>query len=979
MSNSEAQLIGRFVVDSVIGAGGVGRVFKVRDPHTGQIIALKLTNVDEENESSSILPRFRREFNVARRLNHPHLIQVYEFGSMDKQLFYTMELIDGMDWSGHLRHFRSQLNELDPHDRRTLWSHILELLIQAADALAYLHENGLVHRDIKPGNLLIAKDHILKVTDFGTMRSAHSYTQMTKTGSILGTVAYMSPEQTVTSRVDHRSDMYSLGLIAFESFTGQSPFEGPIMKQILMRSRQDVPDPRRRVPELPGSIAEVINRMVRRRPEDRFSTARELNIQLQAARDILLQLQTTRLRTQAERPMLKLLDAPMIGCDSELHRIYGALQHLSTHTVPRILLIQGGIGMGKTRLIIESRTQAELMGREVIGRPNGAESFLQTVSSIWEQPEPPAAVTESVFSAFFDVLMRKPALVVFENMHRRNEEDRDAIYDFLKYVVHRCLSGVPLPVLIILTTGEHEPEARWSARTIRRLMRNYDEFYHHRLKSFTAVEIRQFISAILPGPQELFDLSDRLYAVTGGNPFHVEHCVRHLVTEGVITHVGAVWVAHLDPGLGYRPLTRAETPFELVRYASERLRLLEPDERRVVQVAALFPVRFTVQKIAALVEDDESVIAATCDSILQKGIFQNAPGMEEGFTFSTPVLASWAMETFSSHLLTMTPHSVTQLLELFPDDPPIAGRLAAAQMAQRMKRPDLAMEILMKYAEEWYAHGWICPSMTAWRTAMNIQTDTDGTLVLKCSLGIGRCMRDLGHWRSALAHFDELVHHSGRALKDTSTPNRKLTEIYILSVIELADTMRRLDMFQDAEKRMTEFMSITRQPDLKHLHRHTLAVRARIRRDLTDYPFADSIFQRILQQLDPVEDRGEANRYRLDYALTLLRSNQTAAALSILDTAVIDNIKPDNAMLTCRIKLITGDINQAMKNTSDALTCWNTAAAIAEKEMFPLERCAALIRIASITRNREKEEFLLRVQSILHRLDMEEMSLDRII
>lgn len=979
MSNSEEQLIGRFVVDSVIGAGGVGRVYKVWDPQTRKILALKITNVDEESENSSILPRFRREFNVARKLNHPHLIRVFEFGSMERQLFYTMELIDGMDWSGHLKHFRAPLNELDPHDRRTLWSHILGLLIQASDALAYLHENGLVHRDIKPGNLLITKDGVLKVTDFGTMRNADSYTQMTKTGSILGTVAYMSPEQTVTSRVDHRSDIYSLGLIAFESFTGQMPFDGPIMKQILTRSRQDIPDPRRFIPELPGSVAEVLNRMVRRRPEDRFSSARELNIQLQAARDILMQIQTTRLRSQSERPMLKLQNAPMIGCDSELHRIHDALQHISTHPVPKIFLVQGGVGMGKTRLIQESRTQAELMGRDILGEPNGTE-MLQQMDAVDLDPAVadqmgPEEIADYIFSCWKDRTM----LLILENLHRRRETDREVIYAFLNRIVQQYLQGESFPAVIILTTGEHEPESRWSARTIRRIMRNYDEFYHHRLKPFSTDEIRQFISAILPGAQELFDLPDRLYAVTGGNPFHVEHCIRHLVTEGVVTHVGAVWVAHLDAGFGYRPLMRAETPFELIRYASRQLRALSSRERTIVQLAALFPRRFTVETLATLMKEDAETLARDVDTILQKGIIQHSPGVEEGFSFSTPVLASWSLETFSSQSVNIFPDSATQILDMFPDDPPVAGRLAAAQLAQRMKRPDIAMEILMKFAERWYTRGWISPSLTAWRIAMNIQTDTDGTLVLKCSLGIGQCMRDLGHWRSALAHFDELVHHSGRALKDTAAPNRKLTEIHIQSVIELADTMRRLDMAQDAEKRMTDFMSITRQPDLLILHRQALAIRGRIRRDRNDLKFSEAIFQRLLQQLDPEKDRMECNRLRLDLALTLLKKGDYTQALSTLETAVSDNQKSDDRLLTCRMKLVTGDTLYAAGKSTDAVKHWRDAAAMAENDMLPLERCAGLIRIASASKSREKEEFILRAQSILHRLDLEEMCLERII
>ncbi|MCD4655277.1 hypothetical protein K8T06_15250, partial [bacterium] len=337
------------------------------------------------------------------------------------------------------------------------------------------------------------------------------------------------------------------------------------------------------------------------------------------------------------------------------------------------------------------------------------------------------------------------------------------------------------------------------------------------------------------------------------------------------------------------------------------------------------------------------------------------------------------LETFSSQILNLIPESAQQFINIFPKDPPVACRLAAAQLAQRLRRPDIAMEILMEYAEKWYSRGWISPSMTAWREAMGIQTDTDGTLVLKCSLGIGRCMRDLGHWRSALAHFDELVHHSSRALKNTKVPQRSLTQIHIHSVIELADTMRHLGMVNDAEKYMLDFMTITRQADLKSLHRKTLTVRARIRRDKNDLQFAEAIFRRLLQQLDPVDDRVECNRIRLDLGVTLWKRGQFSHALSILETAMIDNMKPDDILLTCRLKLITGDTSCSQGNLKDAQKHWVCAADIAEKQMYPLERCAAMIRLASSSKTKDKKENLLRVQSILHQLDLEEICLDRII
>ena len=139
MKQNQKDVIDRFIVESLIGTGGVGRVYKVRDPKNNNILALKITDVEEEDDSENLLSRFRREFSISQKFNHPNLIRVFEFGSINHQLFYTMELVDGKHWTQHLVSFRQNLKERKVEDKRRLYLHILSLLIQAADALDYLH------------------------------------------------------------------------------------------------------------------------------------------------------------------------------------------------------------------------------------------------------------------------------------------------------------------------------------------------------------------------------------------------------------------------------------------------------------------------------------------------------------------------------------------------------------------------------------------------------------------------------------------------------------------------------------------------------------------------------------------------------------------------------------------------------------------------------------------------------------------------
>ncbi len=976
MSGDQSKQIDRFIVQSIIGTGGTGRVYRVLDPKNQQILALKITNVeDEEEETGSLLPRFRREFAVARNLNHANLIRVFEFGSMNSQLFYTMELIEGLEWTLHLKKFRSQFNEIDPKDRQKLYAYILGLLIQASEALNHLHSNGIVHRDIKPGNLLVTHDGIVKVTDFGTMRKDDSFSQLTRTGSILGTIAYMSPEQTVTSRVDFRSDIYSLGLIAYESFTDRSPFDGPIMKQILIRARQDIPDPRRILPDLPGNIADVLNQMVKRRPEDRFANAAELKKHLQATREILLQVELSK-PVAVSRPGLHIVDPPLLGCDAELNQTHESLQLIASEPVPRIFLVQGGVGMGKTRLASEIRTQAELMGRKIYGSPGSCASLVETAAQHGIEVDS-SNQTDAILK-LFEVFGSRPGLLILENIHRRTPEDRNLILEFIKCVIQRSLQGEPCPLVILVTIGDHDPESRTTTRTIRRMMRNYDLFNHNRLKSLAPDEIRQFVATLLPGPQELFDLPDRLHATTGGNPFHVEHCVRQMISGEVISHVGAVWIAQHDAGFGYRPLTHAETPVELIRYAMERFENITEQDQEIIQLAALFPSRFKPDTIAGLSGRTLEDVSKEIESLLQRGVFQSAPGVHEGFMFTSPVLAAYAQESFDAKNLRLKIDSAQDLLHLYSDDSPISGRFSAADLAKRINRPDLAMEVLMLCGEEWYLRGWIHPSMTAWRGALGIRTDLDSKTLLRCRMGIGRCLSDTGHWRNALLHWDDLVHLSSRTLNSKGKPDRKITQLHIASVIGQADTMRRLGLADDAEKLMVDFMNITRQSDLAELHREALAVRGRIRRDRGDYTYSEAIFRRLLQQV-PKNSLLEYCRYRLDLGILLMRSERPEEAQVVLEDALEHNNSPGNAQVSCRLHMVLGDVMAMREDDDGAGRNWTLAARQAEREMYPLERAALLIRLAGSEPAKAREDYILRAQTILHWLDLQESSLDQIV
>jgi eukaryotic-like serine/threonine-protein kinase len=979
MKHYQHTVIDRFIVQSIIGTGGTGRVYRVKDPRNNHNLALKITNVEEGEESGSLLPRFRREFAVARKLNHPNLIRVYEFGSTNSQLFYTMELIDGAEWTQHLHAYRQNLNEHEPEHKKRLYLYILALLIQAANALCHLHKNGIIHRDIKPGNLLITRNGVVKITDFGTMRKDDSIGQLTRTGSILGTVAYMSPEQTMTSRVDHRSDIYSLGLMAYESFVHRTPFEGTVMKQILVRTRQDIPDPRRYMPELPAQIADILNRMLQRRPEDRFETAEILEKHLRAARDILQQTDLSR-QTGLFRKILHITDPPLVGCDAELNRTQEALQTVSSEPMPRIFFVQGGIGTGKTRLAAEIKMQAELIGRTVYGEPGKKTELLETAVAAGVEDVTAQTHPEQVTRHLFRLFCRQPGLLILENLHQRNKADRDIIIAFLKYLVQQSLVGESCPLVILVTIGDHDSESRVMTRTIRRIMRNYDNFSHFRLKHLAPEETRIFIDLLLPGYKEIFDLPDRLHAVTGGNPFHVEHAIRKLVSDETIRYNGSVWLSRTDAGFGYLSLAGSDTPIELVRYAHELYSDLTGEEKAIVQTASIFPGRFNVDKIAAIRNETVITISQKIESLMQKGVFQAAPGVHQGFMFTSPVVAAYIKESVEAKNIRSPIDSAEDILDLFTDDSPVMAKFAAADLAIKLHRQELASNILVRFAEEWYSRGWINSSLTAWRYGSGIRSDMNMETLLACRLGIGQCLVHLGFWQQALLHWNETAQISSNILNSLKTPKRTLTRLHIRIMLQQADTKRRTGFCEDAEKQIVEYMNITRQSsDLADLHREALAVRGRIRRHEGDFSFSEAIFHRLIQQTEHENIRSACNRYRLDKGIILLKNKKPENARVLFEDINDSNINPTDILLKCRANLYLGDAWAMLEQSGNAQNYWETAAQLAENEMFPLERAAALLRYASLQSRKSREEYVFRAQAILSWLNLEEAGLDAIV
>lgn len=257
---------GRYKIVEEVGKGAMGVVYQAHDPQIDRMVALKVLRQDRVS-SEDLVQRFLKEAKAIGRLSHPNIVTVFDVGHDHGTIYIAMEFLEG-----------TPLNEVIKEGKLPL-EKIVDLGVQMAQAVDYAHEKGIVHRDIKPTNIILKPDGQLKITDFGIARIEDpSATQQTQAGEILGTPVYMSPEQVMGKTVDGRSDLYSLGVILYELGTGTRPFAGNNLAAIFRAITQDeATDPSILEPSMPARLSQLILKSLNKTPEERFQTGKAMS------------------------------------------------------------------------------------------------------------------------------------------------------------------------------------------------------------------------------------------------------------------------------------------------------------------------------------------------------------------------------------------------------------------------------------------------------------------------------------------------------------------------------------------------------------------------------------------------------------------------------------------------------------------------------------------------------------------------------
>lgn len=305
--------LGRYKVVAEIGQGAMGVVYKAVDPIIDRTVAIKTINLNlSRQELEEYEARFQQEIKAAGRLNHPNIVTIYDVGKTDQVAYMAMEFLEGAELKDMIAS-----GNLPPVDQ------VVDIIAQVADGLWFAHQQDIVHRDVKPSNIMVMKGGIAKITDFGIARLPNSAVK-TMTGLILGSPRYMSPEQVIGKTIDARSDIFSLGVVLYEALTGVAPFDGDNVNAIMYATVNTAPPPpsshNRAVPAM---LDLIVAKAMAKLLEDRY----------QAIKEFADDLREVRRQMDASRPAaaLKASTAPAM---SRPGTSTGAERHVDTTTLP---------------------------------------------------------------------------------------------------------------------------------------------------------------------------------------------------------------------------------------------------------------------------------------------------------------------------------------------------------------------------------------------------------------------------------------------------------------------------------------------------------------------------------------------------------------------------------------------------------------------------------------------------------------------
>jgi len=519
--------IGAYTVIREVGRGGMATILEAKNEDSEEVLAIKLMLPGAHMEE--VVQRFKLEFDILARLEHPGVLRVFDTGTYQERPYIVMELLDGVELGAAVDSWKT----LPPQERFAL---ARDVLVGTAAALEYIHVQGLVHRDVTPSNIMVLHDGTVRLMDFGVVKEPGA--DLTSVGEVVGTAAYIAPEQITGARVDARTDLYALGAVLYLMLTGKRPFTARTLAGYLDKHlHRPVRPPRELVPTVPTLLNDVCLRLLSKSPVDRFGSASHLLHALDED-------------AAADDPMDGSIWNPgVVGRAGEIAQVREAVARLAAGS-GGVLVIEAAYGMGRTAMADEALKAAQRFGLKTsLGRSTAPdqrafESYRGPYEHMQDDASGPTALAMAfgekntghatlekwrVFSAFRSLIAQGgPHLIVLDDLDRG---DRGSI-EMTEYLVRNIVGQGEHPLLVVIT---REP-----AQGQDPLFELLDE-----ASTGVAVElvwlgalgvgaVEELLLLMLRDDPKVRVLAKRLQREGEGVPFFIREMLRGLIEQGVI-------------------------------------------------------------------------------------------------------------------------------------------------------------------------------------------------------------------------------------------------------------------------------------------------------------------------------------------------------------------------------------------------------------------------------------------------------------
>lgn len=602
----------RYQQIAVLGKGGMGVVYRVRDTLGQQReFALKMIQVPGAITESLML-QFKDEFRVMNKLKHPNTVEVFDFGSVnDCTLYLTMEEVSGRD-----------LSELPMGPAMPL-GQIYDLLIQLLQALRFIHSRLFVHRDIKPQNIRVRDDGVLKLMDFGLMAQLG----MPSDGKLTGTVAYLPPEVPRGGIVDASSDLYSLGCLAYELITGGAPFDGSVLEIVKAHIHQAPAELRAFRPDVPDGLQAIVSRLLAKEQAERYRSADEVIADLATLAGVRLA------RDKLDHKASYLSSSSLVGRKDEMRKLEAGLESLLAGE-GRATFVAAPAGVGKSRLVHELLLQAKLDGAQVLrgqcleGGQGPYDPLAQALRSLIPcstdaeiKAHGPAllkllpelaergvvapggadklGINEAVLAWLQATSARQPLVLFFDDLHWCDSASLQVLNHLIRH-----LETLPVYVLSTFRNDEvSDSSPVWFT---------VDEGLTAclRLEQFNLEQVLELVRAMLQRLEISEECSQFLFDSTGGNAYFVTEILRYLMEDGALVQRDGVW--HFPANVA-----GLELPATVEDTILRRLRQIGPDALLLARVASVMGRYQQREMFLALSGLEEERFFAALDELIE--------------------------------------------------------------------------------------------------------------------------------------------------------------------------------------------------------------------------------------------------------------------------------------------------------------------------------------------------------------------------